>query len=93
MSQFRPGDIAVTTRSTLAFAGGTPVIEAGSQVELLARGERGEEFALHGVTYRLRNPMWVVERDGLRAIVAERHLIPLRGDFTPEREKSSEVPA
>ncbi|CAE6949968.1 conserved protein of unknown function [Ectopseudomonas oleovorans] len=93
MSRFNPGDIAITTRHALAFAHGNPVIEAGSQVKLLARGERGEEFAVGEVTYRLRNPMWVVERDGLRAIVAERHLIPLRGDFTPEREKSSEVPA
>lgn len=93
MSKFNPGDIAITTRDALAFAHGNPVIAAGSLVELRARGERGEEFTVGTVTYRLRNPMWIVERDGLRAIVAERHLIPLRGDFAPERKQASEVPA
>ncbi|MFV3386632.1 hypothetical protein ACNFCJ_14570 [Pseudomonas sp. NY15364] len=93
MSQFNPGDIAIVTRRTPTLIGSDPFIDAGGQVELIARGDRGEEFTLYGVTYRLLAPMWAVERGDMRAIVAERYLIPLRGDFAPEREKSSEVPA
>ena len=91
MAKFNPGDIAITTRHALAMTKGNPVIEAGSQVELIARGEAGEEFTLGSTTYRLKAAMWFVGREGMRTIVAERHLVPLRGYFLPASEKAGEI--
>ncbi|NEK70305.1 MAG: hypothetical protein G3W70_21300 [Xanthomonas perforans] len=90
---FKPGDLALV----VGFVQVPDLV--GSAVELVEPTYPGEQFSgPDGVTYRSRDELkgWVVltdlDEDGW-AHVAEAHLMPLRGDFVPERQKSLEVPA
>ncbi|SDJ60158.1 hypothetical protein [Pseudomonas indica] len=86
---FQPGDQALTLRP---FGN---ILPAGSVVTLIDRAEPGEEFTYAGTRYRVTRPVWGVRgQGGEPAIIAERFLMPLRGDEEPEqRRQASEVPA
>lgn len=102
--QFKPGDLALIVGSN---TGGSPNI--GMAVELSQKLSTNDEFSLpDGRTIINRGPAcWAVKAQGLSAstlsagwidlggiaLVEERHLIPLRGDFAPEQQMSKAVPA
>lgn len=90
---FKPGDLALTLAEAVVLLGDISIVPAGSQVELVARGEAGEEFDIAGEAWRLRRPMWLVDREGMLVLVAERNLMPLRGDFAVLQPKAEEIPA
>lgn len=100
--QFKSGDLAVIVGSS---KGISPNI--GMAVELVQKRATNEAFGLaDGRRFLNRGPeSWVVQASGLSAnlhaggwldvggvaLVEERHLIPLRGDFAPEQQKSKEA--
>lgn len=102
MSQFKNGDLALIIGSD---KGTSPNI--GMAVELSLKLRTNDVFSLpDGRRAVNRGPeCWVVEASGLLAsaynigradlggiaLVEERHLVPLRGDFQPEQQKSREV--
>ncbi len=82
--QFRQGDLAVTL-------GHLVQIPAGSVVELVKRVPAGHLFRTSGLLALEEG--WVASSgNGVLAYYANKHLLPLRGDFTPERQKTQEVP-
>lgn len=101
MSQFKPGDLALIVNSrTVA---GELLI--GKCVELVMRIAAGEKVFFDGMYWRpLDADGWIVSGDSLLMVkhdgsvvqnqfcmFAEKNLIPLRGDFAPEQQKSREV--
>ena len=87
--QFRPCDQVLTLASQYG-------IPAMSQVELvvfLSKGQKAEEP--DGDHWTAPHDGWVVEREAGKGygFFAPSQLLPLRGDFAPERQKSQEVPA
>lgn len=102
MKQFKPGDLALILGSS---KGTSPNI--GMAVELAIRLRTNDFFNLpDGRRCVNKGPeCWMVEASGLVAttiqagrkdlggisLIEERHLIPLRGDFAPEQQKSREV--
>lgn len=102
MSQFKPGDLALIVGSS---KGTSPNI--GMAVELVIKLCTNDYFNLpDGRRAVNKGPeCWMVEASGLVAttiqtgridlggisLIEERHLIPLRGDFAPEQQKSREV--
>lgn len=86
---FKPGDLALTLISL-------PVLETGSVVELLSRVPKGDRMVdRNGDVYWAAVDGWMVSHSeaGSDLVFADVDLMPLRGDFTPERQKSQEVPA
>lgn len=93
MHNFKAGDLAVVVGCRIDPS------SIGHVVELVERTLPGEFFSSPcGEIFHSEadEPGWVVlsdvDLDGW-AHIAERHLMPLRGDFAPERQKSQEVPA
>lgn len=88
MSQFKEGDPAVTLVSLT-------ILPAGSVVELYRAIKPGDNVCTESNPIYATVPGWWCAHAevGDRLPFAESSLMPLRGDFTPEREKSSEVPA
>jgi len=85
--QFKPGDLALTTRDGL-------VLPAMSQVELVGRIPEGTEVvAKSGEGFIAQAGLWEVTANGGRFAYHEAYLMPLRGDFAPRQAKSFEVPA
>ena len=100
--QFKSGDLALIVG---AF---TMVQNIGKQCELVQFIQPEEIYvAPNGITYQHADvPVWIVRGDGLYrwfedetidqgdwGLCAPQHLIPLRGDFAPEQQKSKEVTA
>lgn len=88
MSQFKVGDFALTLIDL-------PPLMAGSVVELVERLTKGDIVKTpYGPLVALGNG-WICAHElvPLNAAYSDKALMPLRGDFTPEREKSREVPA
>jgi hypothetical protein len=86
---FKPGDLALTLI-------GLPVLPAGSVVELQERIPKGEPIRdIDGTCYIAGADGWRCSHGAIdaRLIYADIDLMPLRGDFQPERQKSKEVPA
>lgn len=102
MSNFKAGDLAIIVRAI-------DEENIGKVVELVGWSEEAEIVLSDGARVRNPNRLlcWEVAAAGLRATsllnpdgfttdrgaIPERYLIPLRGDFQPERQKSQEVPA
>ena len=87
-NQFRVGDLALTTKD---FDG---LLLGYQQVELLERIPAGSLFEYDRTTYEAGCNAWWVTDDGVTPLyVPERYLMPLRGDFQPERQQSREVKA
>lgn len=100
--QFKPGDLAMIVGSS---KGISPNI--GMAVELVQKVPANDHFMLaDGTRLQNRGPAcWLIESTGLRAalhhggwadiggiaLAEERHLMPLRGDFAPDKHKSKEA--
>lgn len=83
----RPGDQALVINHTFS-----PVI--GTCVELISRhlmGPVDRKDPMDPGVYEQESgdQVWVVSED--KAIVWEKWLMPLRGDFTPEQQKANEA--
>lgn len=88
-SQFTPGDLALTLVSRYGFS-------AMSQVSLVVFMLKGQEAEQPG------GSIWTAPHDGWvvggkvgagYGFFKREQLMPLRGDFTPEHQKSQEVTA
>ena len=88
MSQFKSGDLAITLVSL-------SILPAGSVVELYRAINPGENLASEqSPIYAMVHGWWCAHSEiGDRLPFAETSLMPLRGDFSAEPVKSSEVPA
>ena len=87
--QFKPGDLALTLVATKTW----PAMSVVELHTLHEPGTRIEQIHAVGVT---RRHVWecVSAHDHTYAyLYYPEHLMPLRGDFQPERQKSQEVPA
>lgn len=98
MSTLKAGDLALIVGFT------TKDINVGKSVCLIQRLMPNEQFtgpdgapyvaSADSVGWTVYGGGFVDAHDGSDwGCVAERHLMPLRGDFQPERQKSREVPA
>ncbi|KTT56420.1 hypothetical protein NS337_03550 [Pseudomonas oryzihabitans] len=97
---FKPGDLAMIVG---AFSVTQNIGMACELVEHLEPEQVSQWRDQDG--YRQQNgdtgPAWIVIGEGLASwcggdgwcLVDSKHLMPLRGDFAPERQKSQEVPA
>lgn len=89
MSQFKPGDLA------LVISGG----KLGETAELVRFVEPGDLVVspTTGKEYQFRPAAgvggWLCCFRDCMAIKHEKNLMPLRGDFSPEQQKSQEVSA
>lgn len=103
MSQFKPGDLALVVGSRL---GSSPNVgKVVELIQMVMPGDSfttPDGFVREsGVDY----PTWLVSAEGLIAttmsdrriycggacLMQERYLMPLKGDFQPEQQKSREV--
>lgn len=99
--QFKQGDLALIVDCKV------PEL-IGRTVELVRQVDAGGSFETEkNIWINLsEGPAWLVSGDGLIrmdpaggmhgcewTLIADRKLIPLRGNFQPERQKSQEVPA
>jgi hypothetical protein len=96
---FKPGDVAVIVGAN------SLTQNIGKQCELLRLIVSGDMYiAPNGAVYQHDDvPCWVVVGEGLFWIAdgdpvlgdfgvhEPRHLMPLRGDFTPEQQKAKEA--
>jgi hypothetical protein len=85
--QFKPGDLALVINDTFP-----PVI--GTCVELISRHlvspvDRKDPMDPGVYEQEGGEAVWVVSED--KAIVGEKWLMPLRGDFAPEQQKTREA--
>ena len=83
---FKPSDLALTLISL-------PAAAAGSVVQLDERVMANQIFEIKGVgTFLSKDTGWLCSREGQPHILAyaDTSLMPLRGDFTHEQQKSKE---
>ncbi len=85
MSKFKAGDLALNLQDI------PNCISAGVVVELMSRLAPGDLFVEDGQTFQVNRPAWWVLHEGDHLYIPERYLMPLRGDFQPEQQKSREV--
>lgn len=97
--QFKPGDLAVIIGAN------SLTQNIGKRCELREFVRDGDMYvAPNGVVYQHQDvPCWTLVGDDLVAVVGDevvsigfgihepRHLMPLRGDFTPEQQKAKEA--
>ena len=95
---FKVGDLAL-----IVGCNKNPV-NIGRQVELALRVDHTDLFECSGITWQMQTPetTWIVKAnniirahgealvDGEYTACLERHLRPLRGDFTPEEEREEQ---
>jgi hypothetical protein len=87
MSQFKPGDLALTLRSGFGF----PAMTTVKLDVFLRKGETAQEP--DGCFFTPKFDGWAVYRedeDG-EGFFRPEHLMPLKGDFASEQQKSREV--
>ena len=97
-NQFKPGDLALIINSIKRPE------NVGKSCELVAFMVPGERIEFEfdgnkGITHIGANPAWLVAGDGVIgsngkagfALVRPINLMPLRGDFSPEQQKSLEL--
>lgn len=72
-----------------------PPIMAGSVVELIERITKGDFVDTPSGRYVAKGDGWICAHElaPLNAAYADKSLMPLRGDFAPEQQKSHAVPA
>lgn len=86
-NQFKAGDLAITLKSGYGIAAMATV-----QLEMfLAKGKKAEEPS--GNLWTAPFDGWVVGRDGEDGFgfFKASNLMPLRGDFAPEQQKTKEA--
>lgn len=84
---FKPGDLALTLISL-------PAAPAGSVVQLDERVTANQIFRIESVgAFLSKDTGWLCSREGQPHILAyaDKSLMPLRGDFTPEQQKAKEA--
>lgn len=84
---FKPGDLALILVPNYQFA-------AMSEVSLVIFIPEGQgAIEPDGTRWSAPYTGWIVEREGEDGygFFRSRHLMPLRGDFTPEQQKAREV--
>ena len=88
MSQFNPGDLALT----LVNRCGLPAM---SQVEIVGFVEPGTRLSMiDGRGAKFSYPVWRCSHASFPdadLVFREKELMPLRGDFAPEQQKSREL--
>ena len=87
-NQFKPGDLALTLIDL-------PPVMAGSVVELVERVAKGDLIHTpHGMLQATANG-WICAHPEAPGNIGfcDTALMPLRGEFQPERQKATEVPA
>lgn len=88
MHNFKPGDLALVV-------GGECLV--GQQVKLECWLRPGDAATVRGQEFVLSNNAtasgWLIDLQDAVVVKRSGHLMPLRGDFAPERQKSQEVPA
>ncbi|MBP5121005.1 hypothetical protein [Pseudomonas protegens] len=84
---FKPGDLALTLRSGFGF----PAMTAVTLDVFLRKGETAEQP--DGSFFTPKFDGWAVYREDERGagFFRPEHLMPLRGDFTPEQQKAKEA--
>lgn len=82
--QFKPGDPALTLKSV------GPVPEMAC-VEIVKIIPCGSQIEVDGKIYMTKIEVVEVIYQGANVGYKHRNLIPLRGDFTPEQQKSKEL--
>lgn len=82
--QFKPGDLALTIKATKQLA-------CGSCVEVLYMRRRGEVVFIRHMEVTLSDDFCAVLKDGEKHLYLPVHLIPLRGNFAPEHQKTKEA--
>lgn len=89
--EFKPGDLALVVGAIeLPEDVGLTV----TLVEHLFPGQAASCPKCPGEICDTDEPAWLVDHhDETLSLKRSRHLMPLRGDFQPERQKSQEVPA
>ncbi|PVZ56542.1 hypothetical protein C9422_18640 [Pseudomonas sp. B1(2018)] len=87
--QFKPGDLALTLISGFGFAAMTTV----KLDVFLRKGQTAQEP--DGCLWTPKFDGWAVYRDDAdgAGFFKPEHLMPLRGDFAPEQQKTREVVA
>lgn len=88
MSQFKVGDLALTLVDR-----GWPAMTTVELVQLFHPGDKVEQ--IHKTSTAIED-LWECESslsDKYNYLYRPSELMPLRGDFTPERQKDVEVPA
>lgn len=87
-NQFKVGDLALTLIDL-------PPVMSGSVVELIERLAKGDlVHTPHGILQATQDGWICAHQDAPGNIgFCDTALMPLRGDFQPERQKSQEVPA
>ncbi len=85
---FKPGDLALTLMDL-------GDVTQGSAVEIVDRIEAGDFVSVEGRIHMTTESGWSCVQPSCahRLAYPDRALMPLRGDFAPERQKSQEVPA
>lgn len=99
-NQFKSGDLALIVGFNKS------PVNLGKACELIAFMQPGERIDYQhgdfgGFRHTGTQPGWLVSGDGLisssgnagHTLVLQNNLMPLRGDFAPELQKSQEVPA
>lgn len=97
MSQFKPGDLALVVASKSG-------LNIGKVVTLDRMFRAGEQIELDGISLNCVSDGWLVSGDLLASTnngikktkqhgFRTKNLMPLRGDFAPEQQKSREVSA
>lgn len=86
--KFEVGDLALTIYPI-------PSVPAGTVIQLDQRLSLGDVFRLSGEMYVALADGWICSKPDIesRLAYAESSLMPLRGDFAPEQQKSHAVPA
>ena len=100
MSRFKAGDLALVVGCNKCEH------NIGKVVELVRFVRKGEAIQLDGARHRAMIDAWIISGEsvaywsyknqemviGHEGLAAEEHLMPLRGDFTPEQTKQQERP-
>jgi len=86
-NQFKPGDLALTLKPGFGF----PAMASVSLEIFLRKGQTAQEP--DGRLFTPKFDGWVVYRDDEdgSGFFSPEHLMPLRGDFQPEQQKSREL--
>ena len=85
MSQFKPGDLALTLKDAVR-------MPAMSQVEIVKRIDPQQTYKdISGRKFQFDGVFWMVERDSRKFAFHQSLLMPLRGDPAPEQQKLREV--
>ncbi|ARA80239.1 hypothetical protein [Pseudomonas amygdali] len=82
--QFKPGDLALTLV-------GNDLYPVMTQVELIETLNAGDVWTYKGLKFPLQKAVWVCRSRYWEMIYQAKDLMPLRGNFAPEKQKAKEA--